>query len=146
MASSKQMSYWSRHFLLSLLRHKADRLPQLGAKAYRTLRKHGFRALKSQVRELLQWERAEADYRRWIEIYDTLTDSDRRAILGRIEQLAYKPLISVILPVYEVEEMWLRRALESVLDQIYPRWELCIADDNSRSPHVRRVLEEYARS
>lgn len=140
------MSYRSRQFLLSLLRRKADRLPQLGAKAYRSLRKHGFHDVKSKIRELFHRERAEADYRRWIEIYDTLTDSDRKAILGRIEQLAHKPLISIILPVYEVEEVWLRRALESVRDQIYPLWELCIADDNSRSPHVRRVLEEYARS
>ena len=38
----------------------------------------------------------------------------------------------------------LREAIESVLAQLYPDWELCIADDASRAPHVRRVLEEYA--
>jgi glycosyltransferase involved in cell wall biosynthesis len=32
-----------------------------------------------------------------------------------------------------------------VRSQIYQRWELCIADDASASPHVRRILEEYAR-
>ncbi len=28
--------------------------------------------------------------------------------------------------------------------QLYPHWELCIADDASHEPHVRRVLEEFA--
>src|SRR5262249_45367064 len=36
---------------------------------------------------------------------------------------------------------WLRRALESVQAQLYPDWELCVADDASTAPHVRRVLE-----
>jgi glycosyltransferase involved in cell wall biosynthesis len=47
------------------------------------------------------------------------------------------------MPVYNVDERWLRRAIESVCKQLYPHWELCIADDGSSKPHVRRVLEEY---
>ena len=31
-----------------------------------------------------------------------------------------------------------------MLAQVYPDWELCIADDASKLPHVRAVLEEYA--
>jgi len=84
------------------------------------------------------------DYQKWTQVYDTLTDADRGAILGRIAGLEYKPLISIVMPVYNVEEIWLRRALESVRKQLYPYWELCIADDNSTHPHVRSVLEEYA--
>ena len=38
----------------------------------------------------------------------------------------------------------LRLAIDSVLRQTYPHWELCIADDQSSEPHVRPVLEEYA--
>src|SRR5262249_39594532 len=37
----------------------------------------------------------------------------------------------------------LRRAIESVLAQSYPKWELCIVDDGSRSPAVDSVLAEY---
>ena len=51
----------------------------------------------------------------------------------------------MLVPVHETPERWLRRAIESVLAQVYPRWELCLADDGSRSPHVRAVLSEYAR-
>jgi O-antigen biosynthesis protein len=84
-------------------------------------------------------------YRKWIRRFDTLNDSDREKIRRRIAQLNYKPLISVILPVYNVEEKWLRSCVESVARQLYENWELCVADDCSTAPHIRRVLEEYAR-
>ncbi len=58
--------------------------------------------------------------------------------------LAYKPLISVIVPVYNPEEKFLRQAIASVIKQAYPNWELCLADDCSTKPYVRSILEEYA--
>lgn len=55
----------------------------------------------------------------------------------------YQPLISILLPVYNVEAKWLRKAIDSVLGQIYPNWELCIADDASPNAHIRSLLETY---
>src|ERR1700730_18314338 len=83
-------------------------------------------------------------YKKWIELYDTLTGSDRRAKRKRIGQFDAQPLISVVMPVYNTEEVWLRRAIESVRRQLYSHWELCIADDCSPDPHVRQLLEEFA--
>src|SRR5690606_39215777 len=54
------------------------------------------------------------------------------------------PLISVLLPVFNTPESLLRRCIESVLRQSYPKWELCSADDGSTDEHVRRVLQQYA--
>ena len=34
--------------------------------------------------------------------------------------------------------------MDTVLAQIYPHWEFCIADDASTLPHVAEVLKEYA--
>jgi GT2 family glycosyltransferase len=61
-----------------------------------------------------------------------------------LDTMILQPVISVLTPVYNTPEKWLRRAIESVLEQHYPHWELCIADDCSTAPHVRRILEEYA--
>lgn len=83
-------------------------------------------------------------YQEWISKYDTITGPQREELIDAVERMAHKPLISIIMPVYNIEEKWLRQALDSVLAQIYPNWELCIADDNSPEPGVRAVIEEYA--
>ena len=65
--------------------------------------------------------------------------------MGReVARLRNPPLISVVTPVYDVAEVWLRRCIDSLREQVYPRWELCVVDDGSKQPHVERVLAEYA--
>jgi GT2 family glycosyltransferase len=74
-----------------------------------------------------------------------LTDADRDRMRAKAAEWGdAAPLISVILPVYNVAEPYLRACIESVVRQTYPKWELCIADDASPAPHVRRVIAEYA--
>jgi GT2 family glycosyltransferase len=84
-------------------------------------------------------------YRSWVAEYDTLRKKDVKLINRRLSHLSYQPLISVLMPLYNTPEPWLRRALESVCEQVYPHWELCIGNDASTAPHVRRVLDEFAR-
>jgi GT2 family glycosyltransferase len=83
------------------------------------------------------------NYAAWVQLYDTITDDDRQAIKAAIDRMAARPAISVVMPAYETPEPYLRAAIESVCAQLYPDWELCVADDASQSPHVRKVLEEY---
>lgn len=61
----------------------------------------------------------------------------------RVSNLETKPTFSILLPTYNVAEVWLRRCIDSVTTQTYPHWELCIADDASTEPHVRRIIESY---
>lgn len=58
--------------------------------------------------------------------------------------LPWRPLISLVVPVHNVAAVWLCRAIESVLGQVYDRWELCLVNDASTLPHVAPILEEYA--
>ena len=67
-----------------------------------------------------------------------------RRIKVTCRSLAYKPLISVIMPVYNPGAEFLRQAIESVTNQVYDNWELCIADDCSTKSYVRKILDEYA--
>lgn len=85
------------------------------------------------------------DYTEWIRRYDTLTDELRAGMRDRIDAFARKPLISVIMPVYNPKPKWLEEAIESVRKQIYPNWELCIADDASTDKVTRPILERYAK-
>ncbi len=84
------------------------------------------------------------DYRTWVKKYGTLKGSDRKSMERAISGFLFQPRISVLMPVYNPDEAWLRFAIESVRKQVYPNWELCIADDLSTRPHVREVLESYA--
>lgn len=83
------------------------------------------------------------DYAEWIRRYDTLTDETRIVIRGRINSIKCKPLISVLMPTYNPKSEWLIEAIESVRKQIYPNWELCIADDASTDKTIRPILEYY---
>ena len=85
------------------------------------------------------------DYSRWIELYDTLTGETRAKMRQEIEGFSSRPLISVLMPVYNPKLAWLKEAIESVRNQIYPHWELCIADDASTDEAIRPLLEQYAR-
>jgi len=123
--------------------------PRSYMNAYRIVRNFGLSALLTRIRHRIYLSKdqigtKEMDYQEWIARYDTLTPEKRGKILLNIKNMARKPLISVVMPVYNVEEAWLRAAIESVLDQIYPHLELCIADDCSSQPHVRKLLEHYA--
>ncbi|GGE39302.1 hypothetical protein GCM10011391_17600 [Pullulanibacillus camelliae] len=67
--------------------------------------------------------------------------------MPRVDQLIdafqRKPLLSILLPVYNTKAEWLTRCIQSVRQQQYPYWELCIADDASDHPHVQRILRDY---
>lgn len=63
-------------------------------------------------------------------------DAERLRVAG--------PIISIIVPVYNTPRAFLEEMIGSVISQIYPKWELCLADDASTQPHVREVLEKMA--
>ena len=52
--------------------------------------------------------------------------------------------ISIIMPVYNTPLKYLKEAIESVIDQNYQNWELCIADDLSTELKVKKILRSYA--
>src|SRR5262245_14272895 len=85
------------------------------------------------------------DYSLWIRRYDRLQRNDLRRIRKQIAQFRDSPLISVLLPVYNSNLKWLQRAIRSVQNQLYPRWELCIVDDASTNPKVWQLIQRYAR-
>lgn len=90
------------------------------------------------------WKKATTgqDYATWVRHYDTFRPEDCARFKEMAAALPEGPVISVLLPVYNPPVKWLRRAVESVLGQAYPRWELCIADDASTDPAVRKYLGE----
>jgi GT2 family glycosyltransferase len=85
----------------------------------------------------------DAEYRAWIADHDRLTQVDRRAIAERVAQLP-PVTFSIVMPVCDPREDRFAAAIASVRAQLWPGWELCIADDASTAPHVGRMLDELA--
>jgi GT2 family glycosyltransferase len=83
-------------------------------------------------------------YTHWVKTHDTISREHLDRLTRQIERIEGPPLISVIMPVFNTPAQWLTRAVESVCNQVYTKWELCIADDASTAPHVRPLLEKFA--
>jgi glycosyltransferase involved in cell wall biosynthesis len=90
------------------------------------------------------WPRS--NYEEWIRLHDLVTDADISEMRRLSASFENRPLMSILMPVYNTEEQLLREAIESVISQSYDNWELCIADDCSDAEHVRAVLTEFERS
>lgn len=84
-------------------------------------------------------------YTDWILKHEIPELSNHAAIEAEQAAFVRRPLISIVMPVFNTGEEHLRAAIDSVIGQSYMNWELCIADDASPLLHVRRVLEEYRR-
>ncbi|RBP99134.1 glycosyl transferase [Bifidobacterium xylocopae] len=101
----------------------------------------GFRALKAAAKRRVSPE--QDHYQEWIAQHEVLSEPAAVAQLGGFSK---RPLISIVIPVYDVEEKWLRKCVASIQAQWYSKWQLCLADDHSHSEHVRPLLEELAAS
>lgn len=84
------------------------------------------------------------DYAEWVRRYDTLDAETRAGLRTRVDAMPNKPVISIVMPTYNPNPVWLEKAIESVQSQIYPFWELCIADDASPDPRCREILNRFA--
>jgi len=74
--------------------------------------------------------------------YSYRTPLKNDAIRKEIESFETKPLISVVMPVYNVEVRWLQYAIASLQSQWYTNWELCIADDHSCRSETVQFLKQ----
>jgi GT2 family glycosyltransferase len=84
----------------------------------------------------------EPEYGQWLA--QRSARADAAVARARAAALTYRPMISVVVPVHDPELDHLKVALASVAAQIYPEWELCIADDASTSDAVVGFLKDYA--
>ena len=114
-------------------------------KIIRILRYEGLISLGHRLkRKIGTLRKVNGDYAEWVRRYDTFDEAKRNQISDRISELPYQPLISVIMPVYNPPISFLEAAIRSVQNQLYPHWELCIADDASTNPDVPTLLSRYA--
>lgn len=79
-------------------------------------------------------------YQDWRDQFGT-TDQEKAAMAAWAEALQEPVVIAVLMPVFNPKPEWLQAAIDSVRAQLYPHWQLCIADDCSTDPEIRPLLE-----
>lgn len=145
--SLHRLSKWAAAWFMYRTIARRERRPiELLRQGWAERRRHGARKLGDWLysRYAPRTMSGLLDYPAWIERHDTVSRSDIRAMRRQSKARGRRPKISVIMPVYNPPEVWLRRCLDSVLQQAYPYWELCVADDASTAPHVKTILKKYA--
>jgi GT2 family glycosyltransferase len=81
------------------------------------------------------------DYSRWRALFEPreLAEAQRCAA-----SLPYRPLFSIVMPVYNTDRRLLERAVASLREQAYTHWQLCIGDDCSTNPQTLEFLAAAA--
>lgn len=83
-------------------------------------------------------------YEQWIACKEQPVLPSPAMVQQQLALMHTRPMFSVVMPTYNTDATYLRACIESVLQQSYPNWELCIADDKSPKPHVVAILDEYS--
>ena len=116
-----------------------------------------FRWLRRMGRPLLEWKakwmhhspfqahrRADDDrYGLWIQQQEDATPG-LAWYRGTAEEFRGRPLLSLTLPVRNPRREWLEQAVQSVLDQTYSHWELCVCHHGSSDDWVREYFASLA--
>jgi len=115
--------------LLNVFHHLVTH-PVIFRNALRVLREEGPKAFASRTFSLIHGKKP----------YRYVEPAHGDDVRRRIDTFADRPVFSVIMPVYNVDPLYLAAAVDSVTAQWYPRWELCICDDASTAPETLEYL------
>ena len=105
--------------IFEIVKHVIQK-PSVFTNTYKVLREEGVLTVLQKIRKVYY---AHTYFYQDPDIPSTLQNE--------IDSFVAQPLISIIMPVYNVDPQWLQRAVDSVLAQWYTNWELCIVDDAS---------------
>lgn len=93
------------------------------------------------TRKLLWARRGATNYNEWVRLYDQWDERKQQLCQLKQETWSTKPLVSLVVPVYNPPLNYFKSCLESVIQQVYPHWELILVDDASTDPEIRSYLQ-----
>jgi hypothetical protein len=84
-------------------------------------------------------------YEDWLKCREASLFWPQNEVYDRLSALPYRPLVSVILPTFNVDPFLIEQCVQSVLRQQYAHWQLCIFD-NCSGPASKECLQKLAAS
>jgi GT2 family glycosyltransferase/SAM-dependent methyltransferase len=87
---------------------------------------------------------SQSPYDIWITL-NTLSPAMRESMKEDALTFSHQPLVSIVTPLYKTPLSFLNACIESVFDQVYQNWQLCLVDDGSGDPALTRRAEDFQR-
>ncbi len=120
---------------------KISRLIRLSKQTYKIF---GFKVLTKEItRYILHGPLEAPSYEFENEYIFQTEDYSKENIESILSSFTLRPKISIITPVYNVAPEYLDKCIESVLNQWYINWELCLYDDFSSKPETIACLQKW---
>jgi GT2 family glycosyltransferase len=116
-------------------------------KAMKYLQKNGFRQFVNKVfhrYDMTGYFSNKDVYESWI----SKNEPDVTTLKWQVnfsKEFKRRPKVSIITPVYNPEKKAFAEMIESVMNQTYDNWELCLADASSE-PYVKEIIEKYGKN
>lgn len=104
-------------------------------------KENGFKALLIKSKHKLQGIDNDYDYMEWREL---TKPSDEELQLQRQQSFDYNPRLSIVIPAYKTPEKYLKEMFNSIMNQTYENWEICVADGSPQGESAERILKKYA--
>ena len=89
------------------------------------------------IRLTERFQADDVDYEEWYKNHKPTMEELQRQ---REAKFDYEPMISILVPVYNTPEEFLKQMIQSVRKQTYGNWELCIANANPANETVAEIL------
>lgn len=105
-------------------------------------KENGLRALIVKSTHKLQGLDNDYDYAEW---YSLTKPTEEELKRQREEQLTWKPKFSIVIPLYKTPERYLREMLDSIVNQTYNNWELCLVDGSPEGEDVSGIVKKYTK-
>ncbi|MCH7500037.1 MAG: glycosyltransferase family 2 protein [Nitrospinae bacterium] len=112
-------------------------------RALNICRYQGIAALIKKILNASNRKNQTISFQDWIKHFGTVSEIDKDHMRKHIETFSYKPLVSILIPAFNAQKIYLSVAIESVRQQTYPNWELCISIKGSSDCHVKELLNEF---
>ena len=121
-----------------------NKVKKYGSKGIQYFRIHGAKALMEKgVHKLTTLKDRPIVYNDWLKKH-LPTEEELRA--QRELTFEIQPKISLVVPLYKTDEKYLREVVDSVKNQTYSNWELCLSDGSGADSPIAGILEELKAS
>ncbi len=125
---------------------KANVISRYSEKVIRNLRNYGVRETMAKVKVRLSpsYVNLNKHYNKWIQkISPNKAELEEQRKLQ--EDFEYKPLLSILVPLYETDEKFLDELIKSIQVQTYPNWEICFSDGSKDSTRLTEIVGKYSK-